>query len=84
MQLVRSLAFNASIYVMMLILAVLFFPMAVFSRDWAHRACHVWCAYVIWAAGWMVGLKSEVRGVPPDGEVMIAAKHQSFFDIILI
>lgn len=32
----------------------------------------------------MVGLKSEVRGDIPTGEVLIASKHQSFFDIILI
>jgi len=32
----------------------------------------------------MVGLRSEVRGTPPRGEVLIAAKHQSFLDIILI
>ena len=32
----------------------------------------------------MVGLRTEVRGTPPTGEVMIAAKHQSFLDIILI
>jgi 1-acyl-sn-glycerol-3-phosphate acyltransferase len=25
-----------------------------------------------------------VRGTPPTGEVVVAAKHQSFFDIILI
>lgn len=32
----------------------------------------------------MVGLRTEVRGTPPRGEAMIAAKHQSFLDIILI
>jgi 1-acyl-sn-glycerol-3-phosphate acyltransferase len=32
----------------------------------------------------MIGLKVEVRGTPPMDEVMIAAKHQSFFDIIVI
>ena len=32
----------------------------------------------------MVGLRTEIRGTPPMGEVMIAAKHQSFLDIILI
>ena len=32
----------------------------------------------------MVGLKSEIRGEVPDGEVMVASKHQSFFDIIMI
>lgn len=32
----------------------------------------------------LVGLRSEIRGTVPDGPVLVAAKHQSFFDIILI
>lgn len=32
----------------------------------------------------MVGLRAEIRGTPPMGEVLIAAKHQSFFDIIVL
>jgi 1-acyl-sn-glycerol-3-phosphate acyltransferase len=32
----------------------------------------------------MVGLRTEVRGTPPDGQVLIASKHQSFLDILLI
>ena len=83
-QCVRSLVFNISIYVMMFIYSILFFPFALFSRAWAFRACHAWCAYVVWALRWMIGLRTEVRGIPPTGEVVIAAKHQSFLDIILI
>lgn len=32
----------------------------------------------------MVGIRCEVRGTPPEGEVLIAAKHQSFLDILMI
>lgn len=32
----------------------------------------------------MIGLKCEVRGDVPTDEVMIAAKHQSFLDVIMI
>jgi 1-acyl-sn-glycerol-3-phosphate acyltransferase len=32
----------------------------------------------------MVGIRSEVRGPVPEGEVIVASKHQSFLDIILI
>jgi 1-acyl-sn-glycerol-3-phosphate acyltransferase len=84
MQLIRSIAFNASIYVMMLVIAVAYFVPALFSRDYAFKACKAWCAYVRWALRVMVGLETEVRGTPPTDEVMIAAKHQSFLDIILI
>ncbi len=83
-QWLRSLLFNTQMYVMMAVFAVFFTPFAIFSRTWARRACKTYCRWVIWTASWMVGLKVEVRGTPPTDEVMIAAKHQSFFDIIII
>ena len=83
-QLTRSLVFNATIYVVMFIYAIVFTPFAIASRAGAVRACHEWCRFVIWTAGWMIGLKAEIRGTPPTNEVMVAAKHQSFFDIIVI
>ena len=84
LQFLRSLAFNVTIYVAMVIYAIAFLPLALWSRLWAVRACHEWCRLVIWLSRWMLGLRVEVRGTPPTGEVMVAAKHQSFFDIIVI
>lgn len=84
LQYLRSIVFNVTIYVVMAIYAIGFLPLALYSRDWAIHACHAWCRFVRWAAAWMIGLRSEVRGTPPTGAVMVAAKHQSFFDIIVI
>ncbi|NKX43032.1 lysophospholipid acyltransferase family protein [Roseicyclus persicicus] len=84
MQYVRSLVFIGQMYVAMLVLAVAYFPWALASRAGAHAACHAYCRWVIWTLGWMTGLRCEVRGTPPADEVMIAAKHQSFLDIMLI
>ncbi|MEQ8898014.1 MAG: lysophospholipid acyltransferase family protein [Roseovarius sp.] len=83
-QWVRSLVFIVNIYAMMGVLGIVFFPWAVFSRKGALTACHTWCRWVRWTARWMVGIRTEVRGTPPTDEVLIAAKHQSFLDIILI
>lgn len=83
-QWVRSLIFVVQAYFMMLPIGLLFFPWALFSRKGALTACKTWCWWVRWTAAWMVGLRCEVRGTPPTDEVMIAAKHQSFLDIILI
>ncbi len=83
-QWIRSLIFVIQMYAMMPILAIFFTPLMLINKVWAFRACQTYCRWVIWTAGWMVGLKSEIRGTPPTGEVLIAAKHQSFFDIILI
>ena len=83
-QWVRSLVFIVNIYAMMGIMGIVFFPWALVSRKGALTACHTWCRWVRWTARWMVGIRTEVRGTPPTDEVLIAAKHQSFLDIILI
>ncbi len=84
LQLARSLAFNTSMYLAMAVMSVAFLPLALASRAGARLACRTYCRYVIWTARWMVGLRVEVRGTPPTGEVLVAAKHQSFFDILVI
>jgi len=84
MQYVRSILFIAQMYVAMLVLAIFYFPWAVLSSAGAHAACHTYCRWVLWTLDKMTGLKTEVRGTPPTDEVMIAAKHQSFLDILLI
>ncbi|SFR02295.1 lysophospholipid acyltransferase family protein [Poseidonocella sedimentorum] len=83
-QWLRSMAFVIQMYAAMALLGVLMAPMAVLDAKWARLACRTYARYVRWTAGWMVGLKSEVRGQVPTGPVLVAAKHQSFFDIILI
>ena len=83
-QLFMSLVFIIQMYLMMVLMALFYTPFALFSREWAFRAVHAYTGWVRWTAGWMVGLHSEIRGIPPTGEVIIASKHQSFFDIIMI
>lgn len=83
-QWVRSLLFNLQMYVAMLVMGIAFFPWALVSRKGALTACQTYCRWVRWTASWMINLKTEIRGTPPKDEVMIAAKHQSFLDIIMI
>lgn len=79
-----SLLFILQMYLAMAVLAIGFAPFAIFSRDAAYLAMHSYCRWVAFSARWMVGIRSEVRGTVPTGEVIVAAKHQSFLDIILI
>lgn len=83
-QWLRSLVFVVTMYLAMAVLAVFFIPFAMASRNWAFRAVHTYTGTVLWLARWMVGLRTEVRGDVPAGEVLIASKHQSFLDIIMI
>lgn len=50
----------------------------------AHRTCDVWSGHLLAAARWYLGLTYEVRGTPPTGNCLVGAKHQSFFDILII
>jgi 1-acyl-sn-glycerol-3-phosphate acyltransferase len=81
---VLSLIFVVQMYLAMAVIAILFAPWALASRNGAFAAAHVYCWWVRLTARILCGLRSEIRGTPPTGEVVIAAKHQSFFDIILI
>lgn len=83
-QWIRSLLFMTQAYITMLMIAVLGLPWAFFSRRGAHSIPRWWCIYCRWTARWMIGLRTEVRGEVPEGGVLIAAKHQSFFDIIML
>lgn len=84
LQWVRSLLFHFQIYTAMLVLSIVYFPWAAFSPHGAAAACHTYCRWVMWSAKWMVNLRCEIRGTPPTDEVLVAAKHQSFLDIVMI
>lgn len=84
LQYLRSLIFVAQIYVMLPVIGLLFLLPAMVSRQAARLACKTYSRWVFWTARWMVGLRCEVRGTPPAGEVIVAAKHQSFLDIMMI
>ena len=79
-----SLIFILQMYLAMALMALAFAIPAILSRDMAFVAVHSFCAWVRFTAAILLGLRSEIRGPVPQGEVIIAAKHQSFFDIILL
>ncbi|MEO0523028.1 MAG: lysophospholipid acyltransferase family protein [Pseudomonadota bacterium] len=79
-----SVIFVFQMYLAMLVLGIFFAPYALFSRNGAYAACKTYCRWVFWTARVMVGIRTEVRGEVPEGELLIAAKHQSFLDIMMI
>jgi len=84
LQWIRSLVFNISMYLAMPVIGLLYAPWAIVSREGGYGAVHAYCAWVQWSARWMIGLRCEVRGTPPTTGVLVAAKHQSFLDILMI
>jgi 1-acyl-sn-glycerol-3-phosphate acyltransferase len=84
LQYLRSVLFILQMYVMMVVIGLAYVPYALFSREGARACCKAFSRWVFWTMGWMVGIRHEVRGTVPQGEVLIAAKHQSFLDIMMI
>lgn len=82
---VRSYIFIGQMYLALALIATLGLPIAFLGgRRGTLAVMHFYCNWVCWSAGWIIGLKTEVRGTPPTNDVLVAAKHQSFLDIIMI
>ena len=84
LQWVRSIIYIIQITIAMPIIGLVFAPWAMFSKAGAYKACRTYAGWCIWSARWLIGLRCEVRGEVPQGEVLVAAKHQSFLDIMVI
>ena len=80
----RSVLFIAEMYLAMALMALYWTPLVLWRKDNAVRAIHAYCRHVRASAALMVGLRSEVRGTVPTADALVAAKHQSFFDIIIL
>lgn len=83
-QWLRSLIFTVQMYLMMVVIGIGMLPLALWKQKYVYLTVHTYCRWVIWTAGWMVGLKTEFRGKPPTEEALVAAKHQSFLDVLMI
>ena len=80
MQLLRSVVFEALVYLTMAVLGILGAPFALWSVNGAYAVCRLYTRVIFFFLRWVVGVRVEVRGPVPTGEVLVAAKHQSFLD----
>lgn len=79
-----SVIFIVQMYVAMAVVGLVWAPWAMFSRAGAYSACKTYSRWVFFTLRLLCGTRCEVRGMPPQGEVLVAAKHQSFLDIMMI
>jgi 1-acyl-sn-glycerol-3-phosphate acyltransferase len=82
-QFILSLIFIVSMYLSMVLFAVLGAIPTLLSRRATYWVVRNFAGSVIWLAWAICGLKVEQRGKIPTGNVVVASKHQSFFDVIL-
>ena len=83
-QYIFSLIFIIQMYIVMILITICFTPLLLFRDDLTMTAVNIWCGWVKFTANILVGIKTEVRGIVPEDEVLIISKHQSFLDIIMI
>jgi 1-acyl-sn-glycerol-3-phosphate acyltransferase len=79
-----SLVFIVQMYLAMAVMAVVFAPWALFSREGALFAAHSYCRWVRFTARMMCGLRSEVRGHPAHRRGGGRRQASKLFDIIMI
>ena len=84
MQMLRSVAFVVAMYAWMAVIGLAYAPWAIASPRGARAGCDAYARHAIWLLDRITGLRTEVRGAVPAGAVLVAAKHQSFLDILLI
>ncbi|WP_226341001.1 lysophospholipid acyltransferase family protein [Gemmobacter serpentinus] len=84
LQWLLSLIFIVQMYLAMLVIGVALLIPTLLNRRYAHTACRSFCAWVRLSLRVLCGLDTQIRGPVPQSEVLIAAKHQSFLDIIMI
>lgn len=83
-QALRSFIFFVWLYTMLPVWGLLFMPWAIVDVRGGWAAVRSFSWLMRYSACFMVGIKTETRGTPPQGEVIIASKHQSFLDIFMI
>jgi len=79
----RSLIFMVLFYLGTTILALLLVPTFLMPRGAIAGGIRLWGWWIRWLVRVVCGIKVEVRGLEhlPDGPALIAAKHQSMFDV---
>jgi len=86
MTFVRALAFNIVFWVGTVIFGIAGLPFLLTPRRTAMRFGRFWAQAVLFALKHVVGLEGEIRGREniPTGGCLIAMKHQSMYDTLLL
>ncbi len=79
---IGSLAFVVFSYALLACMALACLPLLLGPRSWAFAAIKAWTRITLGALRLLCGVRVEVRGEPPRGAALIAAKHQSMLDTI--
>lgn len=80
----RAVTFIVAMYALLLGMGLVSLPTATFSRraalGWAKR----YCRSVFWLLRVICRIRCEIRGPVPEHPCIVASKHQSFLDVLML
>jgi 1-acyl-sn-glycerol-3-phosphate acyltransferase len=80
----RSALFNGLFYATTAIMFLLFLPFLVAPRGAVLWLARVWARLELWLLRVVAGLDTQFEGSPPEGPAILALKHQSAWETVLI
>lgn len=84
MTFLRSTLFFFWFVLASVVIHILALPALVLPRAVTLWVADIWCAAVLWGLRIFAGLRIEIRGtIPPDG-ALVAAKHMSMLDTVVL
>lgn len=81
-EVMRSIAFYLAFYGVTLLLAFVVSAQVVLpGRGFVHTI-FFWTRYHRWCARWILGIRIRIEGTAPTGPLLVALKHESFYEAI--
>jgi 1-acyl-sn-glycerol-3-phosphate acyltransferase len=80
----RSALFLLWFFLITVILSLIFLPVLVLPRAATVWLARLWSRATLWGLKVITGIGFEVRGVPPEGAVLVASKHMSMWDTLAL
>ena len=84
MTVLRSALFLLWFAIISTVLSLLFCPVLILPRGAAVWLARRWAWATLWGLKVFAGIAMEVRGEPPKGAVLVAAKHMSMWDTLAL
>ncbi|MEW6089748.1 lysophospholipid acyltransferase family protein [Parvibaculum sp.] len=80
----RSAAFNLAFYAMSVVMVIGCSPLFLLPRSLTFKAMAFWSHATLWLLKVIAGTTCEIRGTLPQGPVLVASKHQSMWDTVVM
>jgi 1-acyl-sn-glycerol-3-phosphate acyltransferase len=80
----RSFAFLVWFSALSITLSLLFWPVLLLPRGATIWLARTWARATFWGLKVFAGIGFEIRGLPPRGPVLVAAKHMSMWDTLAL